>query len=66
MIAFQADALGAALRDLIGSAKVKEAAIPSTCNRTEVYFHGTGPAPVRNWPETYLTLNIAQTPRAER
>ena len=30
MVAFQADALGSALRDLIGSPKVKEAAILST------------------------------------
>ena len=49
MVAFQMDALGPALRDLIGIPKVKEAAILSTCNRTEVYFHGTNPEPVVDW-----------------
>ena len=40
-IAFQPDAMGQALRDLLGQPKVKEAAILSTCNRTEVYWSGT-------------------------
>src|SRR5271169_819119 len=52
-IAFQTDTLGAALRDLIGSPKVKEAAILSTCNRTEVYFDGIEPAPVMDWLEGF-------------
>ena len=56
MIAFQTDTLGAALRDLIGSPKVKEAAILSTCNRTEVYFHGPEPAPVMDWLEGFHRL----------
>jgi glutamyl-tRNA reductase len=53
MVAFQIDTLGAALRDLIGSPKVKEAAILSTCNRTEVYFHGSEPEPVTEWLESF-------------
>lgn len=53
MVAFQSDTLGAALRDLIGSPKVKEAAILSTCNRTEVYFHGSDPEPVTEWLENF-------------
>jgi glutamyl-tRNA reductase len=53
MVAFQADALGSALRDLIGSPKVKEAAILSTCNRTEVYFNAAEPAPVMDWLESF-------------
>jgi glutamyl-tRNA reductase len=53
MVAFQADALGSALRDLIGSSKVKEAAILSTCNRTEVYFNAPEPAPVMDWLESF-------------
>jgi glutamyl-tRNA reductase len=53
MIAFQTDMLGAALRDLIGSPKVKEAAILSTCNRTEVYFDSIEPAPVMDWLEGF-------------
>src|SRR6202163_1010225 len=53
MVAFQMDALGPALRELIGIPQVKEAAILSTCNRTEVYFHGSQPAPVMEWLETF-------------
>ena len=52
-VAFQMDALGPALRELIGIPQVKEAAILSTCNRTEVYFHGSQPAPVMEWLETF-------------
>ncbi len=53
MVAFQMETLGSALRDLIGSPKVKEAAILSTCNRTEVYFHGSDPEPVMGWLEEF-------------
>src|ERR1700730_5269655 len=52
-VAFQMDGLGPALRELIGIPQVKEAAILSTCNRTEVYFHGSQPAPVMEWLETF-------------
>jgi len=52
-IAFSPDALGHALRDLLARPKVKEAAILSTCNRTEVYIHGTEPAPVVRWLEDF-------------
>jgi glutamyl-tRNA reductase len=48
-VAFQLETLGHALRDLIGRPRVKEAAILSTCNRTEVYFHGTDAGPVSDW-----------------
>ena len=51
--AFQMDTLGAALRDLLGQPKVKEAAILSTCNRTEVYFNGAGAEPVVQWLEAF-------------
>lgn len=53
MIAFQTDTLSVALRDLIGSPKVKEAAILSTCNRTEVYFDSVEPTPVMDWLEGF-------------
>jgi glutamyl-tRNA reductase len=53
LVAFQMDTLGGALRDLLGQPKVKEAAILSTCNRTEVYFHGTETEPVVQWLETF-------------
>jgi glutamyl-tRNA reductase len=52
-VVFQMETLGSALRDLIGSPKVKEAAILSTCNRTEVYFHGSDPEPVLGWLEDF-------------
>ena len=52
-VAFHPDALGAALRDLLGRPKVKEAAILSTCNRTELYIHGTEPQPVVQWLEDF-------------
>jgi glutamyl-tRNA reductase len=52
-IAFSPDALGHALRDLLARPKVKEAAILSTCNRTEVYVHGTEPQPVMRWLEDF-------------
>ena len=48
-VAFPQDALGDALRDLVGAKRVKEAAILSTCNRTEIYFHGEDPDPVAHW-----------------
>ena len=52
-VAFSPDALGHALRDLLARPKVKEAAILSTCNRTEVYVHGAEPQPVARWLEEF-------------
>ncbi len=52
-IAFPVDAIGHALRDLLGQPRVKEATILSTCNRTEVYVHGPEPAPVVRWLEDF-------------
>jgi glutamyl-tRNA reductase len=52
-IAFKPDAVRPALRDLLGRPAVKEAAILSTCNRTEVYISGAEPAPVMNWLEEF-------------
>src|SRR4029453_4716524 len=48
-VVFSPDALLDALRDLVGARRVKEAAILSTCNRTEVYFRGDDPAAMTNW-----------------
>ena len=48
-VVFAPDALGDALRNLTRARAVKEAAILSTCNRTEVYFHGGDPAHVADW-----------------
>src|SRR5512137_1924328 len=52
-VAFSPDAIGHALRDLLARPKVKEAAILSTCNRTEVYVHGAEPQPVVQWLEEF-------------
>jgi glutamyl-tRNA reductase len=52
-VAFQTDTLGQALRDLLGRPRVKEAAILSTCNRTEVYFQGADARPVIEWLEDF-------------
>ena len=58
-VAFAPDALSGALRDLTSSREVKEAAILSTCNRTEVYFHGGEPEGVARWLEKTHTLTPA-------
>jgi glutamyl-tRNA reductase len=55
-VTFAPDALSDALRDLTARRMVKEAAILSTCNRTEVYFHGGTPEPVARWLETASNL----------
>jgi len=50
-VTFAPDVLADALRDLIGAQRTREAAILSTCNRTEVYAHGGDPALVARWLE---------------
>ncbi len=50
-VTFAPDALSDALRDLTHAREVKEAAILSTCNRTEVYFRGGEPTRVAHWLE---------------
>ena len=52
-VAFQLDTLGQALRDLLGQPLVREAAILSTCNRTEVYFNGADAGAVARWLEAF-------------
>jgi glutamyl-tRNA reductase len=52
-VAFAPDALGHALRDLLARPTVREAAILSTCNRTELYVHGPEPRPVVEWLEEF-------------
>ena len=53
VVSFRQETLGHALRDLLGRQQVKEAAILSTCNRTEVYIHGSEPDPVVTWLEDF-------------
>ena len=52
-VAFGVDALGEALRDLFGKRIAREAAILSTCNRTEIYCHAEEPEAVANWLADY-------------
>ena len=58
-VTFAPDALSVALRELTSSRMVKEAAILSTCNRTEVYFHGGEPASITRWLEGTRQLPVA-------
>ena len=58
-VAFHVDTLGTALRDLLTQPQVKEAAILSTCNRTEVYFNGADARPVMHWLEAFHNVPSA-------
>ncbi len=59
-VAFGADKLPHALADLVHSQAVKEAAILSTCNRTEIYCAAETPDAVIDWLAHYHGI-----PRAE-
>ena len=48
-LAFNPDEMNAALAELVALRGVFEAAIVSTCNRTELYCHARDPAVVRDW-----------------
>ena len=58
-VAFNNDNLRHALSDLIAH-HASEAAILSTCNRTEIYIQTPEPTPVLNWLASYHQLDIAQ------
>ena len=55
-IAFNAETMDVALRDLIGNGAAKEATILSTCNRTEVYCSTHEPTQAINWLSSYHHL----------
>jgi glutamyl-tRNA reductase len=55
-IAFNAETMDVALRDLIGNGAAKEATILSTCNRTEVYCSTHEPTQAINWLASYHHL----------
>lgn len=59
-VAFAAEKMRDALHDLTRQPQVKEAAILSTCNRTEIYCHTPDPDAPVNWLTGYHQL-----PRAE-
>jgi glutamyl-tRNA reductase len=56
-VAFQNEQLGQALRDLTKHHKVQEAAILSTCNRTELYCNTDDPQAALEWLAQYHQLN---------
>ena len=55
-VVFHAERLFQALRDLVDHRPVKEAAILSTCNRTEVYCNTDQPAAAVEWLAEYHRL----------
>jgi glutamyl-tRNA reductase len=56
-VAFHSESLGAALRDLTARGSVSEAAILSTCNRTELYCHTDKPQTAVDWLAEYHQLS---------
>ncbi|MGE5757300.1 MAG: glutamyl-tRNA reductase [Sideroxydans sp.] len=59
-IAFNAETLDAALRDLVGNGAAKEATILSTCNRTEIYCSTNAPVQAVDWLASYHHLPSAE------
>lgn len=55
-IAFPAETLASALRQLAASHTVEEVAILSTCNRTEIYCRTGAPHTVQDWLSHYHSL----------
>jgi glutamyl-tRNA reductase len=55
-VVFHAERLSLALRDLVSARPVKEAAILSTCNRTEVYCNTVEPRSAIEWFAGYHDL----------
>ncbi|MDO8925916.1 MAG: glutamyl-tRNA reductase [Sideroxyarcus sp.] len=55
-IAFNAETLDTALRDLVGNGAAKEATILSTCNRTEIYCSTNAPVLAVDWLASYHHL----------
>lgn len=52
-VAFNPEGLPGALRDLVGHEPIREAAIISTCNRTELYCNAQDPAKAVSWLADY-------------
>ena len=52
-VAFQVERLREALAELTRSRRASEAAILSTCNRTEIYFSAEAPADAAHWLAEY-------------
>ena len=59
-VVFHAENLVGALRDLVDRRPVKEAAIISTCNRTELYCNTDAPLAAVDWLAGYHSLKTPQ------
>ncbi len=59
-VVFHAESLVQALRDLVKRRRVKEAAIISTCNRTEVYCNAAEPGEAVSWLAAYHEMKPQQ------
>jgi glutamyl-tRNA reductase len=59
-VVFHAESLVGALRDLVDQRRVNEAAIISTCNRTEVYCNTEEPRAAASWLADYHRLKPQQ------
>jgi glutamyl-tRNA reductase len=59
-VAFHAEELRRALSDLVGSGSVNEAAILSTCNRTELYCQTETPQLAGRWLAEYRLLAFGE------
>jgi glutamyl-tRNA reductase len=57
-VAFHSENLGSALRDLTAHAPITEAAILSTCNRTELYCRTDDPAAALDWLAQYHRIEL--------
>ena len=59
-LAFQPERLDDALHDLTRGRSVREAAILSTCNRTELYFAGEQPQDAADWLAGFHKLALSE------
>ncbi|HET8608902.1 MAG TPA: glutamyl-tRNA reductase [Burkholderiales bacterium] len=59
-VVFHAEKLSDALRELVDRRPVREAAIVSTCNRTEIYCSAADPRPAIDWMAGYHELKPQQ------
>jgi len=59
-VAFEPASLAGALRDLTSGRAVREAAILSTCNRTELYFASEAPQHAADWLAQFHRLPLGE------
>ena len=59
-VSFHAESLPRALLSLVDARPVREAAILSTCNRTELYFAADAPEQAASWLSEYHQLDLGQ------